>query len=610
MSARSRLQQRPAVRSCAWLAADILLAVVDFDTGDGADLSVSATVEGSPVPTQARSDWFRESDHEEARQGVFAVRIGPPRPGSAPVELCFGSGSSSASLGPAPARTVGVDLRTLVREHFAGLDVETRAWIMSFLLESSGTLDSSVDAHQLSESLALVRDALRDPHPRINPGSGPTALRIDNLIRVDERSFFVRGWAHDEHAPIVRLSAVSPEGSRVEMLEHMVRVRRRDLDELFPLDGPEHLGFVCTLQLDAPSRLSSGWIFELENAAGYVVEVEAPDPIEDLHAARDAIVSTLGSARSPLSPVTEHVFPAVSRLQERLAAMVEIEHVERYGEVPRSPDISIIVPLYKRIDLLQHQLAQFAHDPELSEAELIYVLDSPELSTPALIEAERLFKLYQVPFQIVTLSRNGGFAVANNRGVSIASGRLLLLLNSDVLPASPGWLSRLAGLHDTTPRVGALGPKLLFEDESLQHAGMYFRRSSALGAWENAHYFKGLHGDLPAANVPRPVPALTAACMMIGRALYEEVDGLCSTYIQGDYEDSDLCLRLGEAGYENWYRPEVALYHLEGRSYATADRQANARYNTWLQTSLWSRRIERLMSEHDATEAAVSWQNA
>ena len=115
-----------------------------------------------------------------------------------------------------------------------------------------------------------------------------------------------------------------------------------------------------------------------------------------------------------------------------------------------------------------------------------------------------------------------------------------------------------------------------------------------MAAWENAHYFKGLHRDLPAANLPRPVPAVTAACLMIERDLYRELDGLRSIYIQGDYEDSDLCLRLGEAGYENWYRPEVTLYHLEGRSYATAERQANARYNTWLQTSLWGERIERL----------------
>jgi O-antigen biosynthesis protein len=591
-------RHEPAVRSGAWLAPDILLAVVDFESSDRAGTAVSMEIDGSPIPAEARSEWLPRSEQEHWRRAIFTVRVGLPRLDSRPIEVTFEAGSRTASLGPAPASTLGVDLRTLLREYLAGLDTETRARILMFLLAATDGRESSVDAMRLSESLSLVRDALRDPHPRISLGSEETrSLRIDGLVRIDEGSFFVHGWMNDEEAPIVRLTGVSPEGARVDMLERMARVRRPDLEKLLPVNGSGKLGFVCSLALDTPSRLSSGWIFELENAAGAVVEVDAPKPIEDPVAARDAIVAVLGQERSPTSPVAEHVLPAVSQLQEHLASMVEIEHVERFGAQARSPELSIVVPLYERVDLLQHQLAQFASDPELADAELIYVLDSPEFAEPFLADAARLFELYRVPFRIATLSRNGGFAVANNRGVSLADGRLLLLLNSDVLPAGPGWLGQLARFHDATPRIGALGPKLLFEDDSLQHAGLYFRRSAAWAAWENAHYFKGLHADLPAANVPRRVPAVTAACLMIERRLYAEVGGLRSIYIQGDYEDSDLCLRLDEAGRENWYRPEVVLYHLEGRSYATAERQANARYNTWLQTSLWGHRIEQWMSE-------------
>jgi O-antigen biosynthesis protein len=593
-------RHEPAVRSGAWLAPDTLLAVVDFESRDGTDTSVSVMIDGSPVPAEARSEWLPRSEREHWRRAIFTVRIGLPRLDSKPIKLTFTTGSSTASLGPAPMAALGVDLRTLVREHLAGLGAETRARIIKFLLAVTDGSESSIDPMRLGESLALLRDALRDPHPRVSLGSEvPRSLHIDGLVRIDERSFFAHGWMHDEHAPVARLTAVSPEGSRVEMLERMARVRRPDLDKLFPFNGSRKVGFVSSLTLDAPSRLSRGWIFELENAVGTVVEVDGPKPIDEPVAARDAIVATLGRERSPTSPVTEHVLPAVARLQEQLASMVEIEHVERFGAEAPSPELSIVVPLYKRVDLLQHQLAQFASDPQLAEADLIYVLDSPELAEPTLVEAARLFELYRIPFRIATLSRNGGFAVANNRGASLADGGLLLLLNSDVLPAASGWLGRLASLHEATPRIGALGPKLLFEDDSLQHAGLYFRRSAAWAAWENAHYFKGLHADLPAANVPRRVPAVTAACLMIERRLYDEVGGLRSIYIRGDYEDSDLCLRLDEAGYESWYRPEVVLYHLEGRSYATAERQANARYNTWLQTSLWGRRIEQLMREQD-----------
>jgi GT2 family glycosyltransferase len=105
--------------------------------------------------------------------------------------------------------------------------------------------------------------------------------------------------------------------------------------------------------------------------------------------------------------------------------------------------------------------------------------------------------------------------------------------------------------------------------------------------WENVHYFKGLHRDLPAANVARPVPAVTAACLLIDRALFADLGGLRGRYVQGDYEDSDLCLRLLSRGLENWYVPEVELYHLEGQSYPSPARMLNWRYNSWLQTHEW-----------------------
>ena len=145
------------------------------------------------------------------------------------------------------------------------------------------------------------------------------------------------------------------------------------------------------------------------------------------------------------------------------------------------------------------------------------------------------------------MADNAGFGAATNAGASVARGRLLLLLNSDVLPAEPGWLGRMQAFHDATPNIGALGPKLLYEDDSLQHAGLYFdrlREGPTAGSWANMHYFKGLHKDLPAANVARPVPAVTAACLMIERDLYEQVEGLPDVYVQGDFEDSELCLRL------------------------------------------------------------------
>jgi GT2 family glycosyltransferase len=208
-----------------------------------------------------------------------------------------------------------------------------------------------------------------------------------------------------------------------------------------------------------------------------------------------------------------------------------------------------------------------------------------------------------VPFRVAVLDRNVGFSTANNLGASLARGRLLTLLNSDVLPDRPGWAPALAAFHDATPEIGALGPKLLFEDDSLQHAGLYFRRLAPNAAWSNEHFFKGLHRALPAANVARPVPAVTGACLMIARDLYQDMGGLRGTYVQGDYEDSDLCLRLIDAGHTNWYCAQIELYHLEAQSFDHGLRQLTGRYNCRLHSHLWDATIEEVMSRYEPGHA-------
>jgi GT2 family glycosyltransferase len=83
--------------------------------------------------------------------------------------------------------------------------------------------------------------------------------------------------------------------------------------------------------------------------------------------------------------------------------------------------------------------------------------------------------------------------------------------------------------------------------------------------------------------------------MMIARDLYEEFEGLSYQYVQGDYEDFDLCLRLSQAGRENWYLPDAELYHLEAQSYEPALRTPANRYNQWLNGHVWKDQLEELI---------------
>lgn len=589
-----------SVGGLSWLSAESLLAVVK-GLDAPSDLELAVVTGEDEIATVAATLTDGASAEGGAHASVVVASLSEP-PRGRDLELMLRTAGARESLGPAPASSLGKDLRALVREELSALDRGTRARILEFVVREAGRMASGLDTRRLSRSLMSLRDALREPAPRVLVArEQPQGLNLEAIIGLDERSFFVRGWMRDEQAEIVRLTAVSPEGERVSLLDRVFRVKRDDVDQLYEVrsGSNEKSGFLAYFTLGSPSRLERGWLLEMENAAGEAVEAEGPDVTHDRLAARATIVSELARERGPETALMDHVIPAVTTIQKQLADEVEVERVEQFGRPAEQPEVSIIVPLYRRIDLIQHQLACFAGDRDLAAADLIYVLDSPELSEQLYRLAGHLHEIYRVPFRLAAASQNGGFSVANNLGARLARGRLLLLLNSDVLPAQHGWLARLAGFFDAERNVGAVGPKLLFDDGTIQHAGVYWRRDAPFEAWENAHYFKGVHGSLPAANEPRPVPAITAACFLTSLDLYGEIGGLRSLYIQGDYEDTDLCLRLHEAGYETWYRPEVELYHLEGRSYDTAVRQTNDRYNSWLHTRLWGERIVEVMAGAD-----------
>ncbi|MBS1843450.1 MAG: glycosyltransferase family 2 protein [Actinobacteria bacterium] len=499
------------------------------------------------------------------------------------------------------------ELRELLREEYAGLDAEERAKLMQKL--ASTAVGGNGGSPVMSARLHGVREVLRERLPIcVVDERQPIGLAVEAILGVDERSFWINGWARTEDGP-GELVAISPEGCRVELGEAF-RFERPDVVQFYSglgrADDRDH-GFTAFFELPAASRLAAGWVVELHTAGGVAVEVGCPPVNTDPHSVRASILGEL-AARGPLAGplAAEHGRHALTRLQERIVTAAEIDEVEVYGEPPKSPEVSVVVPLYRRIDFLEHQLLHFSVDPELAEAELIYVLDSVEQREELAARARELFALYRLPFKVVVPTAGSGYAGANRHGVEVATGRKLLLLNSDVIPDRPGWLGEMCRFYDEGEGIGALGAKLLYEDDSLQHAGLYFHRLPGTEVWENAHRFKGLHRHFPGADVAQPVPAVTAACVLIDRERYEEVGGLPFHYVQGDYEDSELCLRLAEAGYENWYLPSAELYHLEGQSYVAEARRGLSDYNMWLHSELWGEAIAAAMERFDPHAAAVA----
>ncbi len=220
--------------------------------------------------------------------------------------------------------------------------------------------------------------------------------------------------------------------------------------------------------------------------------------------------------------------------------------------------ISIVIPVHNKAALTRQCLDSIFEARPDAPFEVLVVDDASHDSTPSMLEA------YGEDVTTVALERNSGFATACNSGAEAARGDWLLFLNNDTI-AQPGWLDALAEYALRTPAASVIGSKLLFPDGTIQHAGVAFSFSG-----DPMHIYAGCAADHPAVNRSRRFQAVTAACLMVHRDDFFEVEGFDTGYFN-DLEDVDLCLRLGQQGHEVHYCHESVLYHLESASRGYTD---------------------------------------
>jgi GT2 family glycosyltransferase len=267
-----------------------------------------------------------------------------------------------------------------------------------------------------------------------------------------------------------------------------------------------------------------------------------------------------------------------------------------FGRVPDNAGCSVIIPLYGRIDFIEYQMAVFSRDLEMAAAEIIYVLDDPPKRRELEVLAQSVFERFRLPFRVLLSPQNLGFAPANNVGLRAARGQYICFLNSDAFPITNGWISRLIDRMVHNPDVGVLGAQLLFEDGSIQHEGCFFRQISEFGNWHFVEHFN--KGRRPSGDLGlRYCDAVTGACMIMERSLVTELGGFDEAFIVGDFEDSDLCLRIKGLGLSCAVDQAVEMYHLERKSQAAPSqnwRMNLTLYNAWVHERRWSKVLQTL----------------
>lgn len=238
-----------------------------------------------------------------------------------------------------------------------------------------------------------------------------------------------------------------------------------------------------------------------------------------------------------------------------------------------TPLISIIIPSKDHSDDLDKCLKSIFKKSTYKNFEIIIVENNS--TDKKTLEYYDSLKLYE-NIQVVKWENEFNYPAINNYGISVAKGEYYLLLNNDVEIISESWLEEML-MFAQRKDVGAVGAKLYYPDDTIQHAGVGLGILTLAG-----HLFAGFSrynlGYMGRLAYAQDLSGVTAACMLMKKSVYEEVGGL-DPQIKVAFNDVDLCMKIRKAGYLIVFTPFAELYHYESKSRGNdADPESHKRF--------------------------------
>lgn len=239
------------------------------------------------------------------------------------------------------------------------------------------------------------------------------------------------------------------------------------------------------------------------------------------------------------------------------------------------PLISIIIPNKDHIDDLKRCMESIEQKSTYKNYE--YIIVENNSTDPATFEYYKKLEAENPKVRMVYWDGVFNYSAINNYGASFAKGEYLLLLNNDTEIINPDCLEELLG-YCMRKDVGAVGARLYYEDDTIQHAGVVIGFGGIAG-----HCFvqqkRGTTGYCHRIICAQDYSAVTAACMMVKRSAFDAVGGL-SEELAVAFNDIDFCMKLRKAGYLIVYNPYAELYHYESKSRGLEDTPEKvARFN-------------------------------
>ncbi len=227
-----------------------------------------------------------------------------------------------------------------------------------------------------------------------------------------------------------------------------------------------------------------------------------------------------------------------------------------------APKVTILIPTRNTLSLLRQTVESVLEKTDYPEFEIV-IIDN-QSDDPATLAWFREITARDARVRIHSYDAPFNYAAMHQDAIAPIRGGLVCLLNNDMEVISGRWLREMAA-HALRPGVGAVGAKLYFPDGSIQHAGVVLGVGGVAGhAFK--HFPREAHGQRNRLNLTQNYSAVTAACVVFRRELWDETGGMDAERLKIAFNDVDFCLRLQAAGYRNVWTPAAELFHHESAS--------------------------------------------
>ena len=228
------------------------------------------------------------------------------------------------------------------------------------------------------------------------------------------------------------------------------------------------------------------------------------------------------------------------------------------------PFFSIVIPTFNQCDFLKVAISSVLNQTYKNYEIIIIDNDSKDLKTHKFLKSFKKNTKYNFKREIFNYSGDFNFSDMNNKVAKKVNGNVILFLNNDIEFIHANWGFELAA-NALRPGIGFVGAKLLYKDNTIQHAGVILGIGGVAG-----HAFKYLNknnkGYFSRILLPQEFSALTAACLAISKENWMKLKGFDDSFLPIDYNDVDVCLEARVNGLRNLYLPTVQAYHFESKS--------------------------------------------